>query len=755
MRFKAFHTVSSSAVAAFLATGGIAAPALAQETAASSGQLEEILVTAQRREEDIQSVPVSVAVLGGEKLTVVAGGTQDIRALSARVPSLTIESSTGRVFPRFYIRGLGNTDFDLNASQPVSLVYDDVVLENPILKGFPVFDMERVEVLRGPQGTLFGRNTPAGIVKFESRKPSQEADGYARLAYGRFNAVTIEGAAGGALSETIAARASVSYKRQDDWIDNLRTPGKKDLEGFEELAARLQVQLEANEALTVRLTGQMRKLDGAARIFRANSIRPGTNDLVTASNGPNPTYSPFKRREVSHDGRSSLLLDIYNLAGTISYDFGEITLTSVTALWTGSDRGRADIDGGFDAIFLPSGGGPGVIAFPAETEDAITGLDQFTQEVRLSKNNWDGFGFQVGVFYFDENLDIESLSFPSPQADNPDIFVTQRQDSRAWGLFGSASFDVTEQLTVQAGLRYNDDKRDFTAIRTLGFLGPLTTGASVSDSLMTGDVSATYALSDDMTVYARAARGYRAPSIQGRILFGNDVSTADSEKINSFEAGLKSTFADGRARLNLTAYAYRVKDLQLTAVGGGTNFARLVNADKVNGYGFEAELEARPIPELTLTAGLSLNDTKIKDPDLFITGCGAPCTVLDPQRPGSPGVFSINGNSLPQAPRWIANWTARYGMPMGSGGELFVFTDWAYRSKVNFFLYESVEFNDDRLLEGGLRAGYVGNDGQYELAAFVRNITNDASNTSAIDFNNLTGMVNEPRTWGLEASLRF
>jgi iron complex outermembrane recepter protein len=728
-----------------------AMPVLAQETTQS---LEEILVTAQRREENIQSVPVSVAVLGGEKLSVVAGGTQDIRSLSARVPSLIIESSFGRTFPRFYIRGLGNTDFDLNASQPVSLVYDDVVLENPILKGFPVFDLERVEVLRGPQGTLFGRNTPAGIVKFESVKPDAEPSGYARLSYGRFNALNVEAAAGGALSEKITARVSGAYKRQDDWVDNLRTPAKNDLEGFEEFAARLQLQLQATEALTVRLTGQLRKLDGTARVFRANSIRPGTNELVTASNGASPTFSDFKRGEVSQDGINFSKLNTYNLTGTVAYDFGEATLTSVTAYWNGNSRGRGDIDGGFGASFLPSMG-PGFIPFPAQSEDAVPSLDQFTQEIRIAKNDWTGFGYQVGVFYFDEALDIESISYPAPQSTTPDIFVTQRQDSRAWGLFGSASYDVTEQFTVQAGLRYNDDKRDIKVIRTIGFLGPLNTTAKVSDSTVTGDISATFKPSEDLTFYAKASRGYRAPSIQGRVLFGNDVSTAKSEKINSFEAGLKSTFADGRARFNLTGFAYRVNDLQLTAVGGTTNFARLVNADKVDGYGFEAELEARPIPELTLTAGLSLNDTEIKDSSLFITGCGGGCTVTDPQRPGSPGVFSINGNSLPQAAKWIANWTARYGLPVGADGEIFVFTDWAYRSEVNFLLYESREFNDDHLLEGGLRAGYLGRGGQYELAAFVRNITNDASNTSAIDFNNLTGMVNEPRTWGIEASFKF
>ncbi|MCH8073608.1 MAG: TonB-dependent receptor, partial [Proteobacteria bacterium] len=152
--------------------------------AQSNTILEEIVVTAQRREERLEDVPISISTMSGERLASIFEGGDDVRALAGRIPGLNAESSNGRVAPRFYIRGLGNTDFDLNASQPVSIVMDEVVMENVILKSFPLFDLERVEVLRGPQGTLFGRNTPAGIIKFDSVKPSEEFSGYARLTVG-------------------------------------------------------------------------------------------------------------------------------------------------------------------------------------------------------------------------------------------------------------------------------------------------------------------------------------------------------------------------------------------------------------------------------------------------------------------------------------------------------------------------------------------------------------------------------------------
>ena len=172
--------------------------------------LEEVMVTARKREQRSFDVPLSVSTLRGEKSDALRSSGMDVRFLSNRTPSLQMESSFGRVFPRFYIRGLGNTDFDLNASQPVSVLYDGIVLENALLKGFPAFDLDRIEVLRGPQGTLFGRNTPAGTVKFESARPTQKLEGYGRLSYGQFNTSNFEGAVSGpVVPSVLSARLSL------------------------------------------------------------------------------------------------------------------------------------------------------------------------------------------------------------------------------------------------------------------------------------------------------------------------------------------------------------------------------------------------------------------------------------------------------------------------------------------------------------------------------------------------------------------
>ena len=776
--FRQFlHTSAATATLAMAFT--VATPAFAQDEAADDTGLQEIVVTAQRREENLQDVPLSVTAISGDKLDAISAGGVDIRGISGRVPSLLVESSFGRTFPRFYIRGLGNTDFDFNASQPVSLVYDDVVLENPILKGFPIFDLERVEVLRGPQGTLFGRNTPAGIVKFDSAKPSDVAGGYGKISYGRFNAINAQGAVGGPLGEKLSVRVSGMYQRQDDYVDNVLPSGttKDAFEGYKEYAARLQFLFKPSDELDVLLTGQFRSLDGTARVFRANVFTRGQQGL----------NANFNRYRVSTDGKNEQRVDTQNATARITYDAGAVSLISVTSYWQGDATSVGDVDGGFGASFLPPAlTGPGYLPFTAETRDSVPNLTQFTQEFRIASNGDGPISYQAGVFYFDEDLEIVSdnystLGDPNNLPDGVNIRVSQEQNSKAYGVFGSLTYQLTDQFSVTGGIRYNDDKRRFVAVRSKdtqfpGFLqNPLgTVNRSVSDNNITWDLSATYAATDDVNVYARVARGYRAPSIQGRILFPpatltpleSGVTIGNSETITSYESGIKSTFLDGRARFNVNGFYYELKDAQLTAVGGGVNANRLINANMVRGYGFEADLEFKPTAALLLTAGISYNNTSIRDAGLTTAACGAVrvdtfpnvslCTPLDPivvaAAPFSAAIVNINGNSLPQSPRWIANWTAKYGIPVGNG-EVYAYTDWAYRSKINFFLYESVEFQDKSMLEGGLRVGYKTD--AFDIAAFARNITKDTSAVGGIDFNNLTGFVNEPRIWGVEAGFKF
>ena len=392
--------------------------AWAQET--PNATLGEVIVTAQRRSENIQDVPVAVSTLSGEGLDVARSGGDDIRFLSARLPSLNIESSFGRAFPRFYIRGLGNTDFDLNASQPVSLVYDDVVQENPILKGFPVFDLEMVEMFRGPQGTLFGRNTPAGVIKFNSVRPSQEQSGYVQASYGSQNSISVEGAVGGALSDTWSMRLSGIYQTRDDWVDNLFTGEGDQFEGFDEMAGRLQFLYDSGP-LNALINVHARSLDGTARMFRANIFVPGSNKLVPG----------FNENQVALDGANDQSLDSVGGSLNIAYDFDRVTLHSITGYESVDVLSRGDIDGGFGAVFAPPIPGPGFIPFPAESADGLPSHEQITQEFRLESREWGKFDWQAGLYYFDESLDIDSFNYDTLGGGVENGNVRQKQDNTA------------------------------------------------------------------------------------------------------------------------------------------------------------------------------------------------------------------------------------------------------------------------------------------------------------------------------------
>lgn len=271
------------------------------------------------------------------------------------------------------------------------------------------------------------------------------------------------------------------------------------------------------------------------------------------------------------------------------------------------------------------------------------------------------------------------------------------------------------------------------------------------NSKVTGDVAATFAINDAVNVYARAARGFRGASF-GVPSGTAPLTVAEPETVDSFEIGIKSDLFDNRARISFDVYDFRVKNQQLTAVGGASNDVRLLNADKTKARGAEFDFEALITQNLRVTAGGAYNWTRIEDPTLSVGVCRT-CTVTDPLN--AAGNAIIDGNALPQASKWMANATLRYGIPMGDDGELFFYTDWSYRSEVNFFLYDSREFVGQPLVEGGAKIGYNWGAGAYELSVFCRNCTNQIRATGAIDFNNLTGFINDPRIVGAQFRANF
>ena len=719
-------------------------------------RLNAVTVTAQRVEENIQDVPISITTISDEKLNNLKASGADVRFLSARVPSVIAESSFGRAFPRFYIRGFGNTDFDLNATQPVSLVYDDVPYENPILKGFPVFDLESIEVLRGPQGTLFGRNTPGGIIKFSSVKPSEKFNGYSRVSYGSYRTSEIEGAVGDQLSENLSYRVSGLIQHRGDYISNAHTQQNDAYGGFDESAFRVQTLFQATENTSFLLNVHLRDNDSTARLFRANIIDKGTNGVGKS----------FDRKTVYLDsGAQDLKQKTSGTTLTAKHRLSEaLGLTYVFGWETAEVSSRGDIDGGYGAAFLGAGRfGPGSIPFPSESGGNVDELKQITHELRFEFEVNEKVSGQTGLFKFNEEIDITSLSYNTLADNNPiNGRAVRSNDTDSFGIFVSVSYKFSDQISFQGGLRHTKDDKSFVVERTLS---PNTDGQPIGpidgekgDDQISWDLSAVYVVNDNVNAYARIAKGFRGPSIQGRLVFGDNVSVADSETVISFEAGVKSELFDRRLRANANVFSYTIKDQQLTIVGGQTNTVALFNADEGQGGGFEVDIEAAPTSNVFITAGLSYNGTEIKDDLLLAPGCGVPvgCTILDPAVKDDDDEvigYNISGNPFPNAPKWIANFTGRYIVPFRNG-ELYGYTDWAFKGDTNFFLYESKEFSQDGYWEGGFRFGYKSEKG-FDLSIFARNVTDYEALTGGIDFNNLTGYVNEPRTFGITLDLKI
>ncbi|MCH5375437.1 MAG: TonB-dependent receptor, partial [Planctomycetes bacterium] len=552
--------------------------------------LEEIIVTAQKREQSLTEVPASVSAIKGETVREFLGGAQDIRALAARVPGLNIETSNGRTQPRFYLRGLGNIDFDVNANQPVAMIFDDIALENNTLRSLPLFDIERIEVLKGPQGSLFGRNTNAGVIKIDSVKPSAERNGYASVSYGSRGTLIAEGASNFSFSDTLMARVSLKYQERDKWIDNTYNGPGDDFGGFDETAWRLQLLWQPTDSFSGLLKLHGFNQDGSdPNVFYANAIAVGTSGLRPG----------FNEKIASQDNEvATLELDHVGGALNLQWAFDNgMTFTSITGYDTLENFQSADVDGGeisFDPADIGKLGKQ--VFFDVATGDGLDDLDQFTQEFRLSGEVQDFF-YQVGLYYFDEDFDLLNQDFINPAAT---ALVSQQTESKA--IFGQVEYALNNRWSMTAGGRWTDDQKDLQ-------VGPGVPGGtvapasiSVSDNFFNWDLALTFDANEEWTWYGRLATGSRGPVTLGRFGF---VSSARTEDTLSAEVGFKSRLMDGRARWNTSVYTFRNDNQQLTATGGAANVNQLLNADRVNGYGVETEFDLLVTENLFVSANLS------------------------------------------------------------------------------------------------------------------------------------------------------
>ena len=708
--------------------------------------------------ENIQDVPVSVSTLAGEGLDVARSGGDDIRFLSARVPSLNIESSFGRAFPRFYIRGLGNTDFDLNASQPVSLVYDDVVQENPILKGFPVFDLEQVEVLRGPQGTLFGRNTPAGVVKFDSVRPSQDQR---RLRPGELR-----------LRQQLDQRRGRRRRRA------LATPGPR--------ASRASTSTATTGSTTL-FTGEGDAARGLRRHRRArcssctspshasarcstctratSTARRACSAPTSSSRARNDLVRGFDEHKVSLDGANDPELDSIGGSLRLALGFRPRDAALDHRLRDGRRATAAATSTAASAPFFGAAdSGPGFIPFPSETADGMPNHEQITQEFRLESREWGAVRLAGRRLLLRREPRHRQLQLRHARRWRAGRL--RRSSSRTTPptpCSASGDYDVNDAFTLRGGLRYTNDEKDFTAER---FTSPFGAGpdrpdaACIRRQTTSAGTSAAPGRSATTPTSTRASPTASARrAIQGRHpvrRHGLGGGGRDHHLVRGrHQDRACSTTAAGSTSPS-TSTRWTTSSSRRSAAAA--NFNTLINADKTDGQGFELDFAGLPHRQPAGHARRSATTTpRSRTRTSRCQPCGGGCTVTDPGRRsvGRPRSAST-ATRCRRRPKWIANLTARYGMPVGDAASSSSTPTGPTAARSTSSCTSRRSSPATALLEGGLRLGYAGTTASTKLAALrAQHHRRGSSVVGGIDFNNLTGFDQRAaHRYGMSSSSR-
>ena len=668
--------VSAIAIAAGLAA---AAPgALAQSAPAPDdglGMLEEIIVTAQKREETLTSVPVAVSLVTGDMLE--NAGVNNAESVVALVPSLTFRKGTTNVNSSLNIRGIGTTSFSSGAEPSVSTVLDGVVLARSGMAFMDFVDLERIEVLRGPQGTLFGKNASGGVVNIVSRDPGNTPEGYGEIAYYEGNEVRLRAGASGPITDTVGLRVTGFWGSYDGNIRNVFNDS--DTNGYERYGARAKLTWDAAETVSVTLIADYTKNEDECCADVIGLVTPTAANTTVFLPSIAPVVPGSANREIDNDLDPRTVDKQYGLSAQVDLEVGEHVVTSITAM-----RGQDNVetrDGDFrsDAPRFVNASVPGG---DAQLHDfGPLSVHQYTQELRLTSPGGEFLDYTLGLFYYRTDQDnaftrtvrtCTASTLPAnangsiPCQAGASTFQTISgtavfdTDLENYAAFGQVTANLTEEFRAIGGFRFGHDKIDYRFQRVAPVTGP---GISASFS-STGKVSKDdasfkaglqYDLTEDAMVYATYSQGYKGPAFN--IFFNMAAIHTDPlapETSDAYEAGLKSELFDGAAVLSLAAFHAKYDGFQTNSfdVVAGATVTRLTNAGSVRTRGLEADLLARPMEGLSLTGGIAYTDAEVvrfRCPPPAATNCAD----------------NINGKDLPFSPDWKFSVNADYRLPLG------------------------------------------------------------------------------------------
>ncbi len=715
--------------------------------------IEEVVVTAQKRAESLQDIPLAISAFSGDQ--VREDGISTLEDIGSRTPGMVFAAfSAGQ--PEIAIRGIGTKEDGAAASDSTVVSVDDVYIAARTAQVFDIFDLERVEVLRGPQGTLYGKNSIGGSINFVTSKPTEETEFRIRQTVGDYGRNDTGALLSGALSDNVFGKVSFSRRESDGYIKHVPTG---DTWGEQEtLAWRAQVRWLATENVEIQFSADgaddelgasnREPVGGVGRSGNGDSLDPVAVNI--ALGGANDPHNSLAETEGSTDR------DVEGYSVRVNWDLDNMTLTSITAYRESQFDWIEDSEGLPPATSGPTG--PADAGFFLDLNDsAIEETQQITQEFRLTSSGDSSIDWVVGLFYSLEDIERSETfaftSFPSVQTSY------QENESSSWALYGQSGFELTDTLSLTAGLRYSTEEKDIAVSNDVNgaaaLLQPFDEVEASDDwSNVSGRLALDWAVAEDALAYASISTGFKSGGFTGSASTAERATTPfDSEKATSLEVGLKSQWWDNRLRLNVSAFYTDYEDLQVTRFflpAGGT-FGEFIteNAATATIDGIELEFTLLPLEQMEIGGSFAYLSTEFDEFN--------PTTAND-DGAGNPTIPDYSGNKLRQAPRKTASFYGKYTWELGDSGSLY--------AKVNYRFQDESFYDPDnndltmipkyRIWDA--RVAWKSLDEHWEVAAWAKNLGDEEYRTHI--FSQRGGEIafapfGAPATYGLSMTYTY
>ena len=759
--------VAGTAVGAVLALSGAAAHA---QGAAKPDSLGEIVVTAQKRSENIQKVPISIQAFSAKDIeNLGVSSSADLGQITANV-DIALPAGPGNQ-PIIAIRGIGLNDYDTNNAGPNGVYVDEVYLSSPASQTFQTFDLQRVEVLKGPQGTLYGRNTSGGAINFITAKPTDSFAADAHVEYSSFNTVKVDGAVGGPIAPSFDGRIAFVKNDSDGYVDNALTHTKEN--GQNNGAARAMLLWKPDDKLSVLFNIHGGYVDNRPTEYRhIGDLDPTTLGNATptqcsiaATNAGQCTDlfgygTPSKFYDGAYNRRQHLKVNSLGTYVRADYTPGSITFTSITAFEHNDKIHPEDSD-----------------ASPNQLLEINFGVrsNTLTQEFRASQTEA-RYNWVAGLYYLHENLVQNQPIFILLGGDTVvgvpgafdgvafQAFDTNRQITTAYAAYGQGDYSITDKLKLVLGGRLTKEDKTFRYVGSVQFqeggegnFGPLQSTAdsrqSQSNSAFSWRAGLNYDVTSSVLAYASVATGFKSGDFNGSFLslapaeIARQLQPVSPERVTAYEVGIKGSFLDHRLIVDLAAFYNDYKGMQVfelvpPVLQGGLPVNVLDNAQKAHTDGIDLQVIAKPFSGFTLSAQVGLLETKL---DKFLA---------------SKSVFQTDysGNQLPLSPHVSAALVADYKVPVGENAVDLQLSA-SYKSHQFFDISNDPYTTQDGYWLENARVAYQFGQDRWEVAAFVRNLSGEKYFLDEFDltspFGLIQGIMGMPRTVGIEANFRY